>query len=47
MSATYTRWIHHGESADRIEVENTKHQDVEDDHDYGIHVDVGDDGDLD
>jgi hypothetical protein len=47
MSATYTRWIHHGEPADSAEVQNTKHQDVEGDHDYGIHVDVDDDGHLD
>jgi hypothetical protein len=47
MSATYTRWIHHGETADSAEVQNTEHQGVEGDHDYGIHVDVDDDGHLD
>jgi hypothetical protein len=42
MSATYTRWIHHGESAD-TEVEGIE-EDVEGyDHDFGIHMDVGDD----
>jgi hypothetical protein len=25
MSATYTRWIHHGEPADSAEVQNTEH----------------------
>jgi hypothetical protein len=47
MSATYTRWIYHGEPADSTEVENTKHRDVEGDHDYGIHVDVDNDDHLD
>jgi hypothetical protein len=47
MSATYTRWIYHGEPADSTEVENTEHRDVEGDHEYGIHVDVDDDGHLD
>jgi hypothetical protein len=47
MSATYTRWIYHGELADSTEVENTEHRDVEGDHDYGIHVDVDDDDHLD
>jgi hypothetical protein len=46
MSATYTRWIHHGELADSNEVQNTEHRDVEGDHDYEIHVDVDDDNDL-
>jgi hypothetical protein len=42
MSATYTRWIHHGESAD-TEVEGIE-EDVEGyDHDFGIHMDVDDD----
>lgn len=42
MSATYTRWIHHGESAD-TEVEGIE-EDVEGyDNDFGIHMDVDDD----
>ncbi|XP_066320623.1 uncharacterized protein [Miscanthus floridulus] len=44
MSATYTRWIHHGESADTVVVENFEQPEVEgSDHDFGIHVDVVDD----
>ena len=44
MSATYTRWIHHGESADTVVVENLEQPEVEgSDHDFGIHVDVADD----
>ena len=43
MSATYTRWIHHGESADTEVVENLEQQVEGRDHDFGIHVDVADD----
>ena len=44
MSATYTRWIHHEESADTVVVENLEQPEVEgSDHDFGIHVDVADD----
>ena len=43
MSATYTRWTHHGEPADAV-VDEGIHQEVEGhDHDFGIHVDVDDD----
>jgi hypothetical protein len=43
MSTTYTRWIHHGESADVELVENVEHVGAGSDHDFGIHVDVADD----
>ncbi|XP_066361319.1 uncharacterized protein [Miscanthus floridulus] len=44
MSATYTRWIHHGESVDTVVVENLEQPEVKgSDHDFGIHVDVADD----
>jgi hypothetical protein len=42
MSATYTRWIHHGESAD-TEVEGIEEEVEGYDHDFGIHMDVDDD----
>jgi len=43
MSATYTRWTHHGEPTDAV-VDEGIHQEVEGhDHDFGIHVDVDDD----
>ena len=42
MSATYTRWIHHGESADTEVVENLE-QVQGSYHDFGIHVDEPDD----
>jgi len=42
MSATYTRWIHHGESADAVVVENVEHEAEESVHDIGI-WDVHDD----
>ena len=40
MSATYTRWIHHWESA---EVEVTEQEDEGREDDFGIHVDMDDD----
>ncbi|XP_066341633.1 uncharacterized protein [Miscanthus floridulus] len=43
MSAAYTRWIHHGESADTVVVENLEQEVEGSDHDFGIHVDVADD----
>jgi hypothetical protein len=43
MSATYTRWIHHGESADTAVVENLEQEEQGSYHDFGIHVDVADD----
>jgi hypothetical protein len=42
MSTTYTRWIHHGESAD-TELEGIEEEVEEYDHDFGIHMDVDDD----
>jgi hypothetical protein len=42
MSATYTRWIHHGESTD-TEVEGIEEEVEGYDHDFGIHMDVDDD----
>jgi hypothetical protein len=42
MSTTYTRWIHHGESAYIELVENVEHVGAGSDHDFGIHVDVAD-----
>ncbi|XP_066316172.1 uncharacterized protein [Miscanthus floridulus] len=43
MSVAYTRWIHHGESADTVVVENLEQEVEGSDHDLGIHVDVADD----
>jgi len=43
MSAAYTRWIHHGESADTVVVENLEQEVEGSDHDFGIHVDVAND----
>ena len=43
MSATYTRWIEHGESADAVVVETVDQEVGGSDHDFGIHVDVLDD----
>ncbi|XP_066316152.1 uncharacterized protein [Miscanthus floridulus] len=43
MLAAYTRWIHHGESADTVVVENLEQEVEGSDHDFGIHVDVADD----
>ncbi|XP_066310955.1 uncharacterized protein [Miscanthus floridulus] len=43
MAATYTRCIHHGESADTVVVENLEQEVEGSDHDFGIHVDVADD----
>lgn len=43
MSAAYTRWIHHGESADDEVVEYLEQEVDGFDHDEGIHVDVADD----
>ncbi|XP_066323130.1 uncharacterized protein [Miscanthus floridulus] len=43
MSAAYTRWIHHGESADTVVVANLEQEVKGSDHDFGIHVDVADD----
>ncbi|XP_066358199.1 uncharacterized protein [Miscanthus floridulus] len=43
MSVAYTRWIHHGESADTVVVENLEQEVEGSDHDFGIHVDVADD----
>ena len=42
MSATYTRWIHHGESEDAAVVENVEQEVEGSDHDFGINVDVPD-----
>jgi hypothetical protein len=42
MSATYTRWIHHGELTD-TEVEGIEEEVEGYDHDFGIHMDVDDD----
>jgi hypothetical protein len=43
MSATYTRWIHHGESADTAVIENFEQEVQGSDHDFGIQVDAADD----
>jgi hypothetical protein len=44
MSATYTRWIYHGESADVEVVENLDQQQLDGrDYDFGIHMDAADD----
>jgi hypothetical protein len=43
MSATYTRWIHHGESAHAVVVKNVEEETEGSDHDFGIHWDVLDD----
>jgi hypothetical protein len=46
MSATYTRWIYHGEAADNIE--DVIQPEVEGhDDDIGIHMDVDDHGNYD
>ena len=43
MSATYTRWIHHGESADAVVAEGRDQELEGHDHDFEIHVDMDDD----